>query len=358
MVTLRDIQRSVNQTVRNATADTDGQTTLDAIDTFLDEHGTTIDALSKNAASSTASSTATSGGVTAAAIGIGSGGTTAAAATTPTATTTTSSTTATAAAATAVAVTTGIGSSSNTAINNEAIDRLSNDLFQLYNTIIISPPPTRNVSNIVSCSPEALLIHNQHYLILLFVRKLVPLLSPDRIFFHDWWPVVLKPVLKTASYTDKVRREARGIVSDCLILEKLLVANNNNKCTKMIVDEYLGWSENYHKREEDSLEILDKHQVATTTTPSSSFYGEQHQQDETTRLRLQHQALLDLEQDEWSKSLVAILLSFGAAETKRFFMLLNEYFLQSKHRLQIVYLLSEFLLRKVSFSFFFFSFFL
>ncbi|KAI9496677.1 hypothetical protein BDB00DRAFT_758113 [Zychaea mexicana] len=98
----------------------------------------------------------------------------------------------------------------------------------------------------------------------------------------------------------------------------------------MIVDEYLGWSENYHKREEDSLEVLDK----------------PYEQDETTRLRLQHQALLDLEQDEWSKSLVAILLSFGAAETKQFFELLNEYFLQSKHRLQIVYLLSEFLLRK------------
>ncbi|KAI8139494.1 hypothetical protein BJV82DRAFT_521507 [Fennellomyces sp. T-0311] len=98
----------------------------------------------------------------------------------------------------------------------------------------------------------------------------------------------------------------------------------------MIVDEYLGWSENYHKREEDSLEVIDK----------------SYEQDETTRLRLQHQALLDLEQDEWSKSLVAILLSYGAAETKKFFMLLNDYFLSSKHRLQIVYLLSEFLLRK------------
>ncbi|KAI7872655.1 hypothetical protein BDF14DRAFT_1716475, partial [Spinellus fusiger] len=68
--------------------------------------------------------------------------------------------------------------------------------------------------------------------------------------------------------------------------------------------------------------------------------------DETGRLRLQHQALLDIEQDEWSKNLKVIVLALGAAETKQFFMLLNEYFLSSKHRLQIVYLLSEFMLRK------------
>ncbi|KAI7885139.1 hypothetical protein K492DRAFT_124197 [Lichtheimia hyalospora FSU 10163] len=71
-----------------------------------------------------------------------------------------------------------------------------------------------------------------------------------------------------------------------------------------------------------------------------------YEQDETTQLRQQHQALLDLEQDEWSKNLVSVLLSYGASETKRLFMVLNDYFLSSKHRLQIVYLLSEFLLRK------------
>ncbi|KAI9268350.1 hypothetical protein BDA99DRAFT_363380 [Phascolomyces articulosus] len=318
MVTLRDIQRSINQTIRNATPDTDGQNTLDTIDTFLDEHGTTIDALSKNAIELTSTGT-TPTTVTANATAL----------TAATASTTTAAATAAAAAAT-VAVTTSIGSNSNTAINNEAIDRLSNELFQLYNDIVISPPSSRNVSNTVSCSNEALLIHNQHYLILLFVRKLAPLLGPDRIFFHDWWTVVLKPVLGTASYTENVRREARAIVSDCLVLEKFVRNNNENKYAKKVVDEYLGWSENYSPHEEDSLEALDKQkQVATSSSSSSLIYGEKQQQDETTRLRLQHQALLDLEQDEWSKSLVAILLSFGSVETKRFFMILNEYFLQT-----------------------------
>ncbi|KAI9310832.1 hypothetical protein BX666DRAFT_1840699, partial [Dichotomocladium elegans] len=59
-----------------------------------------------------------------------------------------------------------------------------------------------------------------------------------------------------------------------------------------------------------------------------------------------HRDLLDLVEDQWSKDLSIVLLNFGAAETKRFFTLLNSYFLESQHRLQIVYLMSEFLLRK------------
>ncbi|ORY98594.1 hypothetical protein BCR43DRAFT_437222 [Syncephalastrum racemosum] len=98
------------------------------------------------------------------------------------------------------------------------------------------------------------------------------------------------------------------------------------------MDEYLAWAENYHHREQ---ELLDK-----------SFEDKSFEQDETTRLRLQHQALLELEQDEWSKNIVSVLMTFGAQETKQFFMLLNHYFVSSKHRLQIVYLLSGFLLRK------------
>ncbi|CEG80908.1 hypothetical protein RMATCC62417_15171 [Rhizopus microsporus] len=71
-----------------------------------------------------------------------------------------------------------------------------------------------------------------------------------------------------------------------------------------------------------------------------NFFDEK---DETARL---HQTLLDLEQSEWSKNLTTILLTVGASETKQFFLLLNGYFLSSKHRLQIVYLMSEFMRRR------------
>ncbi|KAI8991218.1 hypothetical protein BDF20DRAFT_903993 [Mycotypha africana] len=60
----------------------------------------------------------------------------------------------------------------------------------------------------------------------------------------------------------------------------------------------------------------------------------------------QHRAFLDLEENEWSRNLTTILLSVGASETKQFFILLNRYFLSSKYRLQIVYLLSEFIRKR------------
>ncbi|KAI8068232.1 Hamartin protein-domain-containing protein, partial [Gongronella butleri] len=59
-----------------------------------------------------------------------------------------------------------------------------------------------------------------------------------------------------------------------------------------------------------------------------------------------HQALLAMDQDEWSKNLLSILMAIGAAKTKPFFCLLDKYFQNSHDRLQIVYLLSEFMLRK------------
>ncbi|KAF7725209.1 hypothetical protein EC973_000375 [Apophysomyces ossiformis] len=264
MVTLKDILRSATHSIRNATVDSDGQSTLDAIDMYLDEQAG--DDGTPNVA-------------------LGSG-------------------------------------------DAAAIERLSAELLTLCEQTVLSQPTVA----LVSSKPEAVRVHNQHYLILRFVHALLPILRPLHIF-QDWWTPVLKPILITASYTDRIKNEARAIVSDCLIMEQQLCRSEQvpePKYCKMIIDQYLAWAENYHKREENSMELLDK----------------SYERDDTSRMRLQHQALLDLEQDVWSKNLKSILLQLGAAETKPFFMLLDDYFLSSKHRLQIVYLLSEFMLRK------------
>lgn len=222
MVTLRDIQRSISHAIRNATAESDGQATLDEIDEYLVQQSD-----NSNPGTST----------------------------------------------TATAETT-------------AIDRLSNDLVQLCQSQILS----HKLVNVVSAKPEAQRVHNQHYLILRFVRQLLPVLQPRRVY-SDWWKPILMPILQTTSYIDKVKNEAKSIVTESMVLD------TTDEFVRMIVNEYLAWSENHHKREEDLLE-------------------QSYEQDETTQLRQQHQALLDLEQDEWSKNLVAVLLSYGASETK------------------------------------------
>ncbi|KAG0187063.1 hypothetical protein DFQ28_006931 [Apophysomyces sp. BC1034] len=269
MVTLKDILRSATHSIRHATSDSDGQSTLDTIDMYLDEQ-------------------------------------------------------------------TGDDGAPNVALASgdaAAIERLSVELLTLCEQTVLSQPTT----TLVSCKPEAVRVHNQHHLILRFVHALLPILRPLYIF-QDWWEPVLRPILTTASHTDQIKNGARAIVSDCLIMEQQLCRSGQAgepKYCKMIVDQYLEWAESYHKREENNLELLDK----------------SYERDDTSRMRLQHQALLDMEQDVWSKNLKAILLNLGAAETKPFFMLLDGYFLSSKHRLQIVYLLSEFMLRKLFYIF-------
>ncbi|KAG2203494.1 hypothetical protein INT47_008221 [Mucor saturninus] len=211
-----------------------------------------------------------------------------------------------------------IGDSSNTLaqVDTSTVDKFSQELVSLYETTISSEPAT--AATVVSCKAPVLRIHAQHYILLRSLRELLRLLRPQRIF-EDWWPL-LKPILATASYTNKIKKEARLIVSDALIMEQQLVRDHKDACVHFhtMVKMYLEWAESSYKRQEA-------------------------ERDETSQ---QHQALLDLEQDEWSRNLTTILLSVGASETKQFFHLLDIYFLSSKHRLQIVYLLSEFMRRR------------
>lgn len=256
MVTLRDIIKSITSSVRNATADSEGQSTIDVIELYLDEQTSA-----------------------------------------------------------------NIGDSTTTLalVDTSSIDKFSQELIALYELTITNTAP---LATVISSKPEVLRTQAQHYILLRCVRQLLPLLRPQRVF-EDWWRL-LKPVLTIASYPNKIKKEARLIVSEALIIEQELVRDHNspiNDCIyfHQIVNLYLDWAESSYQRQ-DELE-----------------------RDETSK---QHQTLLELEQDEWSKNLTAILLCVGASETKEFFNLLDRYFLLSKHRLQIVYLLSEFMRRR------------
>lgn len=226
MVSLRDIIKSITQSVRNATAESEGQATLDVIEQYIDEQ-------------------------TSANIGD-----------------------------TSIALTN---------VDPAAVEKLSQELVGLYEDTIGRSSSTTTVATVISCKPEVFRTHAQHYILLRSLRALLPILRPNKIF-EDWWHL-LKPVLTSANYTNKIKTETRLMISDALILEQELVRTHvATDCVYFhkIVDTYLDWAE-------------------------SSYQLQEMERDETSR---QHQALLDLEQDEWSKNLTAILLSVGASETK------------------------------------------
>ncbi|GAN05785.1 conserved hypothetical protein [Mucor ambiguus] len=265
MVSLRDIIKSITQSVRNATAESEGQSSFDTIEKYIDEQTSA-----------------------------------------------------------------NIGDTSLLAsVDSASVDKLSQELVALYEATIgasaahstsqsaaITAPATQ--ATVISCKPDIVRTHAQHYILLRSLRALLPILRPTRIF-ENWWHL-LKPILTSACYTTRIKKETRLIITDSLIMEQDLVRiHEMADCIYFhkIVNTYLEWAESSYQRQEE--------------------------RDETSR---QHQALLDLDQDEWSKNLTTILLSVGASETKQFFHLLNRYFLSSKHRLQIVYLLSEFMRRR------------
>ncbi|GAA5801571.1 hypothetical protein HPULCUR_007019 [Helicostylum pulchrum] len=258
MVTLRDILKSITASVRNASPDSEGQSTIDTIELYLDEQ---------------------------------------------------------------TCANIGDATTSLAQVDSATIDKFSQELIALYELTVGTNKNTTTtvptVATIVSCKAQVL--HAQHYILLRSLRELLRLLRPQRVF-EDWWHL-LKPILSTASYTNKIKKETRLIVSDALIMEQQIVRDQvAETCVYFhrIVDMYLEWAER-------------------------SYTKQENERDETSR---QHQALLDLEQDEWSRNLTTILLSVGASETKQFFNLLDRYFLSSQHRLQIVYLLSEFMRRR------------
>lgn len=220
MVTLRDIIKSLTASVRSATPESEGQSTCDIIELYLDEQTSA-----------------------------------------------------------------NIGMDSSISIDSASLDKFSQEILTLYETTITQP-----LASIVSCKPEVLRIHAQHYILLCSLRALLPLLKPSKIF-EEWWDLIT-PILTTASYTNRIKREARLIVSDALIMEQQLGDLEECVYFNKMVNLYLDWAE----------------QQQTKGGQGVGAVG-----DETIR---QHQALLDLEQDEWSKNLTTILLSVGASETK------------------------------------------
>lgn len=224
MVTLRDILKSITASVRNATSDSEGQSTIDTIELYLDEQ---------------------------------------------------------------TCANIGDATTSLAQVDSATIDKFSQELIALYELTVGTNSTIPTVATIVSCKAQVL--HAQHYILLRSLRELLRLLRPQRIF-DDWWHL-LKPILSTASYTNKIKKETRLIVSDALIMEQQIVRDQVEKtCVYFhrIVGMYLEWAER-------------------------SYTKQENERDETSR---QHQALLDLEQDEWSRNLTTILLSVGASETK------------------------------------------
>lgn len=239
MVSLRDIVKSITQSVRNATAESEGQAPFDTIEKYIDEQTSA-----------------------------------------------------------------NIGDTSLLAsVDSASVDRLSQELVTLYEATIgtskdasathpASQPAAASTpatpATVISCRPDIERTHAQHYILLRSLRALLPILRPTRIF-QDWWQL-LKPILTSACYTTRIKKETRLIITDSLIMEQDLVRiHEMTDCIYFhkIVNTYLEWAESSYQRQEE--------------------------RDETSR---QHQALLDLDQDEWSKNLTTILLSVGASETK------------------------------------------
>ncbi|CAO3640629.1 unnamed protein product [Cunninghamella echinulata] len=238
----------------------------------------------------------------------------------------------------------------------QLIDKFNVDLYNLYNTIIHSSSSNNNNNNtssttqgsmkyttIISCSPEAEKLHHQQFLFLCYYHALLPILGPQRFFTTFWYTKVIQPILSTSSYIEPIKKIARDIVSTSLCIEQQLLRRHRLRLTTVtattisathgiyatqIIQAYLEW---IHLREKRRQEKKTTHVTKNNSNDD---------------IRLQHQLLLDMEQEEWSCNLKLILMTLGAQETKTFFYLLNDYFQSSLHRLQIVYLFSEFMLRK------------
>jgi hypothetical protein len=231
-----------------------------------------------------------------------------------------------------------------------AIDKLSTELLHILKTEILTDPTVA----IVSMEPVTTKLQTKHYILLRIVHQLLPVFGVNRIL-NDWWPNALKPVLQNSHYNKISKDECIKIVADALILEDQNSESiKNNAFSNLVIKDYLQWSNKQQQSYQEALAALDITNEA----------------DDTSRMKSQHQTLLDQEQDEWSKNLSAVMVAFGTARTKvtlmalknvstekliyliflflqSFFLLVQDYFVQSQYRLQIIHLMSAFIPRKV-----------
>ncbi|GAB5592451.1 hypothetical protein Unana1_07351 [Umbelopsis nana] len=207
-----------------------------------------------------------------------------------------------------------------------AIDKLSAELLHTLQNDILSDPAVA----IVSMQPATTKVQTKHYVLLRTVHQLLPVFGVQRIL-NDWWPVALKPVLQNSHYPKAPQDECINIAADALILEDQNSESiKSNVLSNSVITEYLQRSNKQQKDQQDAIVSLE--------------YA--NEVDDTSRMGLQHQTLLDQEQDEWSKNLTSIMVAFGTARTKNFFLLVQDYFVQSQYRLQIVHLMSAFISHK------------
>lgn len=176
------------------------------------------------------------------------------------------------------------------------VDKLSTDLLHILKTEILSDTTV----SMVSMQPTTIKVQAKHRLLLLCVHQLLPVFGVNRIM-NDWWNTALKPVLQNSHYPKASQDECINIVSDALVLEDQNTESSiNNKFSNSVIKEYLQWSNKQKQNQQDAILAVD--------------YASEV--DDTNRMKLQHSAILDQEQDEWSKNLSAILISFGTARTK------------------------------------------
>lgn len=175
------------------------------------------------------------------------------------------------------------------------IDKLSTELLHILKTEILLDPTVA----IVSMQPATTKVQAKHYVLLRIVHQLLPVFGVHRMV-NDWWPGALKPVLQNSHYPKASQDECIQIASDALILEDQTSDSiKTNVFSNLVIKEYLQWSSKQQQEQRDAIIALDY-----------------TNDDDTSRMRLQHQTLLDQEQDEWSKNLTAIMVAFGTARTK------------------------------------------
>ncbi|RUP44469.1 Hamartin protein-domain-containing protein [Jimgerdemannia flammicorona] len=196
------------------------------------------------------------------------------------------------------------------------LDKFSADLGTLYHQELHA----NDLLELVSERSAANLLHAKHAFFLRVLHGLVPALTPARLI-ADWWDSALRPVLSSSHYTQEVVHECRSIVTDMLAGDDLPGIDFRST----IVELYL-------------------HQ---NTRPARTLGGINATAEAEEQLAHELQTVYaHLLENDWHRNLAAILMNLGAVKTKDFFILLNAYYIQSQYRLQVLYMLSEFIRRK------------
>ncbi|KAL1921239.1 uncharacterized protein VTP21DRAFT_10955 [Calcarisporiella thermophila] len=222
----------------------------------------------------------------------------------------------------------------------EQRDRLSHELVTQFHELF--PNDLSSLFQLNSAGSNASL-QNSLLFFLLALKHLLPYLRPIRLL-DDWLDLALSSSLYSPTFPKTLRQMCHNLLLDVLTFDYNEEEKENAKRFRVeLIELYLKQRLRLQVKPSAHAELSPQPPPENSQRDDGENGDNSERSQYEERQDLNFEAITSTEPEVWSQDLEALLHAYGSAKPKEFFTLLNTYFLQSRFRLLVINLLSQFI---------------